>query len=480
MSKTFTPCLRLKYKNDKEGYINIRITENRASKYISLRKKIKKSDWDKKRCLVKDSNNDVSFLNSLIFKKIEELKGETNSIKALAIHSLNEKNSLLVFINEEVEHLRKINSIGTSKRFKSVYYHLIKYLNQREKNDITFNEITPVFLREFEAYFLLENLSINSIINYIRALKQMFNKAKDLEYHNLFFPKYNRKKKRVDKKRLTGLEFDLMIRNDFEKGSVLYNVKNFFLFQIFSQGLRVSDLFTIRFSNIKDGRLVFYQFKTKTKHSVLINFSMMLILYKYIDTDQARAIHNKKYTAKIDGKKITGNYQHFINEYDLIKKEQRENAARKGDFSVIKRWKELIDKVKFKYESLLSIYLKEYSKSNSNNFLFPILNNEQFEEVVFNQHTKLSLYHYNQLSSKTALYNKNLKKLQKACDIQINITSHIARHTYTDMMLSENSDVYDISKSLGHSVLTTTEHYLKDFSEERVDEANNKIFDRFN
>ena len=171
MSKTFTPCLKLKYKNDKEGYINIRITENRASKYISLRKKIKKSEWDKKRCLVKDSNNDVSFLNSLIFKKIEELKGETNSNKALDIHSLNEKNSLLVFINEEVEHLRKVNSIGTSKRFKSVYYHLIKYLNQRNRNDITFSEITPVFLREFEAYFFLENLAENSVINYVRALK---------------------------------------------------------------------------------------------------------------------------------------------------------------------------------------------------------------------------------------------------------------------------------------------------------------------
>ena len=207
---------------------------------------------------------------------------------------------------------------------------------------------------------------------------------------------------------------------------------------------------------------------------------MILILFDYIDSDEASDIISQKFSAEIDGKKITGNYQHFINEYNLVKEEQKENAFLKNDFSILEEWKKSIDEVKFKYEASLLIYLHQYSKSNSNNFLFPILKNEHFEDIIFNQNTKLSLYHYNQLSSKTALYNKNLKRLQKACDIQINLTSHIAQHTYTDMMLSENADVYDISKSLGHTNITTTEHYLKDYSEERVDEANNKVFDRFN
>ncbi len=34
---TFTPCLRKKYSNDKDGIINIRVTENRKSKYFSLK-----------------------------------------------------------------------------------------------------------------------------------------------------------------------------------------------------------------------------------------------------------------------------------------------------------------------------------------------------------------------------------------------------------------------------------------------------------
>ena len=39
----------------------------------------------------------------------------------------------------------------------------------------------------------------------------------------------------------------------------------------------------------------------------------------------------------------------------------------------------------------------------------------------------------------------------------------------------ESIDVYDISKSLGHSKLATTEHYLKEFSTDRVDESNLKV-----
>ena len=118
--------------------------------------------------------------------------------------------------------------------------------------------------------------------------------------------------------------------------------------------------------------------------------------------------------------------------------------------------------------------------TNPDNFIFPILRDTDFMDVAFQGDTKLSKYQYNQISSKTALYNKNLKKIQTACGITTKLSSHISRHTYTDFMLMEDGiDVYDISKSLGHTRLATTEHYLREFSTDRVDDSNLKVNSRF-
>ena len=46
MSITLTPCLKKKLKSDKYGIINIRITQNRKSIYVSLKEKIPVRFWN--------------------------------------------------------------------------------------------------------------------------------------------------------------------------------------------------------------------------------------------------------------------------------------------------------------------------------------------------------------------------------------------------------------------------------------------------
>ncbi len=46
MAISFTPCLKKKFKTDKYGIINIRITNNRKSTYISLKEKLHERFWN--------------------------------------------------------------------------------------------------------------------------------------------------------------------------------------------------------------------------------------------------------------------------------------------------------------------------------------------------------------------------------------------------------------------------------------------------
>ena len=81
-----------------------------------------------------------------------------------------------------------------------------------------------------------------------------------------------------------------------------------------------------------------------------------------------------------------------------------------------------------------------------------------------------------QISSKTAIYNKNLKDLAKLANIDKKITTHIARHTFADFARKKGAAVYDVSKALGHSSIKITESYLAKFDYDTQDVTLDKIF----
>lgn len=69
-----------------------------------------------------------------------------------------------------------------------------------------------------------------------------------------------------------------------------------------------------------------------------------------------------------------------------------------------------------------------------------------------------------------ARYNKQLKKLAKELGITVNLTSHIARHSFASFMSTKGANMYQLSKALGHNSLKTTELYLKEVNPEAVEE----------
>jgi len=85
------------------------------------------------------------------------------------------------------------------------------------------------------------------------------------------------------------------------------------------------------------------------------------------------------------------------------------------------------------------ILVEKYSnhpKCIVNNFAFPVLTNQKM--------------------------NAYLKEIADCCGIKMNLTFHIARHTFaTTITLSNGVPIESVSKMLGHSNLVQTQHYAK-------------------
>ena len=58
--------------------------------------------------------------------------------------------------------------------------------------------------------------------------------------------------------------------------------------------------------------------------------------------------------------------------------------------------------------------------------------------------------------------NAYLKEIADLCNINKNLTTHLARHTFaTTITLSNGVPIESVSKMLGHKSLRTTQHYAK-------------------
>jgi len=82
-------------------------------------------------------------------------------------------------------------------------------------------------------------------------------------------------------------------------------------------------------------------------------------------------------------------------------------------------------------------------------FIFPFLN----EDTVINEQG---------INSRITYVNKYLKELAKYCGILKKLSTHVSRHSYTDLALqATNENIYLVQKSLGHSSVKTTEMYSR-------------------
>jgi site-specific recombinase XerD len=81
-----------------------------------------------------------------------------------------------------------------------------------------------------------------------------------------------------------------------------------------------------------------------------------------------------------------------------------------------------------------------------------------------------------QIESKTQLVNVELKKVAKKAGFTLNLSTHIARHTFASIADSRIADKRKLSAALGHSKFSTTEGYLAQLRHSDVNDAMEEVW----
>lgn len=426
--------------------IKVRVTINRKAMYISLPYSVPKKFWNERNCRVRLDHPNSERINNEIEKMELELNNTyqaakiTNPVVAVRTKQ-KEMFKLLSFMDYLEEHINLLNlqyKFGTCKKYVTVRNILTKFLKSKKK-DLYFHEITLPFLQSLEIYLLNDGVRINGVKTYFKGIRKLYFQAIKQE---LFKPIKNpfihfklSDQEEVELRSLKEKELKAIINVDLKPGDELFHTKNQFLFQIAAYGMRVSDLNLLRWRHFSTDCIKYTMHKTKIPIEVNYNDNMLMLLRYYT---------GEVYTEYESMRVYCHNNNLKLDEGESLK------------WAVVQR--EFFDSIK---NDMVRLSLDPKTRDN---FIFPMLKNYEIRKKF----THLTKEEIKIIESRNVVYNRRLKRLAKMAGLNIPISTHYCRHTFSHLLVEMNFDVYDISKSLGHTALATTERYVDRFNKSRT------------
>lgn len=432
MATSFNFELDNKPSRDGRYRVLLRITQNRKHKRIKTSISLnRKSDWNKIRKEVRQSEPNYKIWNDMLKKEMEKAKMQYLELKDYGIVTPDKLKdeliaserpvSFLKYAQQRTQELIECGNIRNAKKYKTFCNKLELFLTNGngKVRDLSFGEITPSLVEDF--YNFLMNLrnernpdqvlhpnTVQTNLNIFRTLiKKAIEIDKLMKMDRNPFLAFKYKGVKTEKEKLNSEEIDLIIGLSLEESTPIWHCRNYFLFSYYCAGIRAGDFIQLRWCNISTDNRISYQMGKNHK--------------------------------------------------------TRD----------IKLPKQALD--------ILELYRKDDSRPTD--YIFPLLDNNAIYAKAVTQSeidvlpSEIKNLLFNQISSKTAIINKYLKKIAVCAGINKNISFHIARHSFAKIAKEKGISTDVIQNILGHSKEETTKRYMGEIDNSECDKTMEKLFD---
>lgn len=495
--------------------VKIRITENRKSQFVNLKFSVSEKYWLKSSNRVSVSHPNHLEYNFIIEKSLKEWEDVSKKTDKVFVGKMN----LFVDLEKKIED-EFVNQYYSRKKHRTLYYHLRKFWGNL---DLYYYDIDKEFYMDFRNYLqqniksrdTLSNIpSNNTIVGYLKVLTSFLNEKKQdgVFVSDLSFTKRITPKKVPTPKRTLDIDdiwvLDNLLPSHTFFRPLLWDGLNTFLFNFWSQGLRIGDCLRLKWGNIQDDIIVITMGKTKRQLSIPLTNKNIYRMCWYMDDFPSLWNWEKKKWLDFETGNVGwidkeydeflflnfSNYFELLGEFERYKDDKEfdtnyllkdENFhIRKGRYSVeyhnyiknevvdfpydlLNRYKEVLDQSLFHK-------IKQYSQDekNKNKFIFPFLRGYENERDL----TKLN----NKISSSVSLINKTLKEIGEESGIGKKFSNHSSRHSITSISKSLGTDIYDLKNMLGHTSIKQTEVYVNTLTTHSSIKNTNKVIQGLN
>lgn len=330
---------------------------------------------------IRNAHPQADYYNSILAKLVREQEDKISQGETPGI------GGRLSFYNHAERYLDmfRAKNYNTWKRLRS---H-VESFKAFTKTDILFSQIDYDKLQDYELYLREDGNRVSTIHAKMKTLRVILYDAiragKMGQHANPFF-KYKIPNEKSKKERLLPEEVKKMELLMLPFNSHLDKARDCFVFSYYCRGMRISDVLTVKKSQVKDGTLKYTMRKTGTDVKILLMPQAKAIIDKYPDSP----------------------------------------------------------------------------------YIIPVLPREYGEEEM----EAISI----EISKCTALINKHLKKIAELCGITINLSTHIARHSFASLARNSGKDIYKIMEMMGHGDVKITQAYVNSITEDEMSQDTMDVY----
>lgn len=450
------------HRPNKDGLypIKIKLYENRKNKYISTGLSVQRVQWSDVNNKVLNNHPKAEYYNSIIKKLIETYNKVEEYEEAFGNTETGTLGDLFI---ERIRNFQSSNRISAVKRYTTI----INHLRELKLTSLPLNNINKEHINLLNQYLINKRrLSNAALKNYHKVMKTTLNYAVDNP--RFVSPRFDPYHKFDSIKENGGTKVTLQLSDIHTLDEALhFEIKLFskefyaishFLLAFYLMGVRFNDLIQLTWKCVSYKEIVYTMSKTGQKMNCYLNDKVLNVLKYYLpETIYPRNTEQYEKCRDNDGRTI----------YEL------ESEYREFRKTILNRT--LTEDEQFQFQTvikerdkLLGIIIQNHSRNN-NHFIF----NDYFEDMTDAQKV------YEKIGSINAQTNKHLKIVARQYDIKP-FSYYSARHTFAHNFRKTTNDLYKVSKALGHSSTTITEHYLKAFDKLELHEDTDKFYKDMN
>lgn len=477
-----------KKKTDEKGYLFILYREGAQKKKVSLEYSMTRDNFDlywnpNFKQLTPNKKFDFTAVNIKIAERFSENPFEVK------------KKPKKHFTFLEYFRYRKNlkDNFSTINTYSSAERMLELYLESIGQSDIEFEEIDNDFPTNMHKFCAKEGLQNSTIRFYCQVYAAIFNAAFENEVYIGKNP-FSKGKPLVSPKPKTILSDDDVLKILEIKSNQSYFLESrMFLFAMFGNGMRSSDMMLMKFGSIKREYLEYHQ--QKTEEPMKINYSEKVILVlmdifglmgkrvkierdskiqiqlkdkvEFIPYREARRMMLDRIAFNEVDKDYENYFGYKIKSTDLFSKTVIDEL-RRVQRNINAECKVIIYKYVIQQnpkDLVFAEFMKTDLFADYDNKFALVMNEDQFKTY----------------KSRYTAYNAKLKRLAKIYKLGVeNMTTHVARYTLTNILLDMGMNVNDIRVALGHKSLSTTGKYIaKGFNFKKSDVLSDEFSSRF-
>lgn len=280
-------------KKDGTYPLALRITKDRKSSYIFLEYSVRKEDWIPAEQRVKSSHPNSKRLNNFLLAKKasasdKSLEEETlkDEVSVKAIRQKIKPKGGATFFPQAAIYLQRMLDAGNFNCYNADKARVKFFKEFLDGGDIAFSDVTVGLLERFKTHLGSERkLGARTIANYLMVIRAVFNQAikegvADKRYYPFGSDKMTIKMPESTKR---GLSADDVAKLE---AVVLSNPKhddarNKWLISFYFAGMRISDVFRLKWSDFQNEHLHYTMGKNKKTGSLAVPEKAWAILNKY-------------------------------------------------------------------------------------------------------------------------------------------------------------------------------------------------------